>query len=102
VNEQIDIRSRTSSINREKFVSLDLAWQTTAKVLKLRKQASKEMQCQVQKLLTEYNIRFGSPPVTHHDRVLLYAFRTAWMLYHRNILAKEIKKVSETLTVLKT
>jgi hypothetical protein len=29
------------------------------------------------KLLIGYNIRIGSPPVTRHDRVLPYAFRTA-------------------------
>jgi hypothetical protein len=80
VNEGIDIRSRSNSTNREKFFSLHLAWQTIAKLLKQRKQAPKEVQFQVQKLFTKYNIGIGSPPVTRHDRVLLYAFRTAWVL----------------------
>jgi len=40
--------------------------------------------------------------IESHDLVLLYIFRTAWVLFHSNILTIETKSVSETSAVLKT
>lgn len=91
VKEEIEIRSHSNSFNKETFVSLNLAWQTTTKLLKQRKDLPKQMQRQAQQLFTEYNILIGSPPFTLHDRMLLYAFRTASVLFHCNILTTETK-----------